>query len=76
MGYNLMNDFKDEIPGYLNNDRIFQELRELQLQPGTASIPGNLIACYQKLVDMDLIDPREMALVNAWLEDIETVLPR
>lgn len=74
--HNLMNDFKDEIPGYLNNDRIFQELRELQLQPGTASIPGNLVACYHKLVGMDLIDPREMALVNAWLEDIETVLPR
>jgi hypothetical protein len=68
--HNLMNDFRDEIPGYLNNSRIVEELSRMQLQQGIDGIPDNLVACYRKLVDMNLIDPLEMPLLSAWLEDI------
>ncbi len=71
--HNLMNDFKDEIPGYLNNGRIIDELCTLQLQKGIDGIPDNLVTCYRKLSDMNLVDPLEMPLLDAWLEDLSTM---
>ncbi len=70
--HNLLNDFKDEIPGYLHNNTIFHELQNLKLKKGINHIPDNLISCYQKLIDIGLIESEEMNLLKAWLEDIET----
>jgi hypothetical protein len=59
--HNLMRDFKDEIPGYVNNDEIQVAFDALTLKPGIQNIPDNMRQCYQKLVDMQLIDPKEIA---------------
>lgn len=69
--HDLMRDFKDEVPGYLNNRAICEALGQLSLQQGVESIGDNLRACYEKLVSMDWIDGRELQLVEAWLDDIK-----
>jgi len=70
--HSLIKDFSDEIPGYLNNNTMCKELQNLNLKAGTKNIPANLFSCYQKLIDLGLIDPHEMTLLNAWLEDLKT----
>jgi hypothetical protein len=72
--HNLMKDFEDEIPGYSNNFKICAELQKLQLKPGKENIYDNLIACYQKLVDLKVIGKDEMPLLNAWIKDISRLL--
>lgn len=74
--HNLLHDFRDEIPGYLNNGRIVDELRQLRLQAGAEAIADNMITCYRKLIDMVLIDPQELPLVAAWLEDVSRASDR
>lgn len=71
--HNLMTDFKDEISGYSNNAQIYEELKNLKLGKGVDNIPQNLRICYQKLIDMGLVDSKEMQLIDAWLEDISFI---
>ena len=47
--HNLMNDFKDEIPGYLQNKNIVNYLEQLKLRKGIKNINKNLLKCYQFL---------------------------
>jgi hypothetical protein len=69
--HNLMRDFEDEVPGYLNNKRIVNELADLKLRAGTSNIAGNLHICYEKLVSMSVVGQEELPLLDAWLDDIQ-----
>ncbi len=69
--HNLLRDFNDEIPGYLNNSEICKALESLPLKSGVEKIGDNLKVCYEKLVSMSLIGQEELHLLDAWLEDIE-----
>jgi hypothetical protein len=69
--HNLMRDFEDEIPGYLNNTAICETLEQLPLQSGTERIGDNLRICYEKLIEMSLVKSEELKLLDAWLRDIE-----
>lgn len=68
--HNLMRDFADEVPGYLNNARIAAELDALAIRPGTDALGENLRICYERLVQLELIGAKEMPLLEAWLEDL------
>ena len=72
--HNLMKDFEDEIPGYSNNFNICKELQSLTLKSGKENICENLIICYQKLIDINVIGKEEMALLKAWISDISKLL--
>ncbi len=72
--HNLMKDFEDEIPGYSNNFNICKELQALTLKSGQANICENLITCYQKLIDINVIGKEEMVLLKAWISDISKLL--
>jgi len=74
--HDLMRDFADEIPGYLNNGKIREALESLSLKKGIEHIPENMRLCYDRLVVMGLIGDREPELLNAWLEDIARLLTR
>ena len=68
--HNLMRDFSDEVPGYLNNRNIATRLAALKLESGPENLGENLIHCYEELVRMELISSLEIALVEAWVEDL------
>lgn len=67
--HNLLRDFSDEIPGYLNNERIVQALTDCPLQ---GEIRGDLRRCYEALVKLGVIPEKELELVDLWL----AALPR
>jgi hypothetical protein len=68
--HDLMRDFHDEVPGYLNNAAIGELLTSLNLKAGIAHLGDNLRACYERLVTSDILDKRELSLLDAWLGDM------
>ncbi len=68
--HNLLHDFKDEVPGYLENEKITDCLLKLKLHPEPAALPDNLVSCYEGLINAGLLPNDEMALVKAWLQDL------
>lgn len=69
--HNLMRDFRDEVPGYLHNKEIGDALGNLQVRAGVEQLGENLLICYEQLVRMELIDAKELDLINAWSEDLQ-----
>jgi hypothetical protein len=68
--HNLMRDFQDEIPGYLNNDAIKTALESLRIKPAISEIGRNMRLCYSKLIEMKLIGADEMKLLEVWLKEV------
>lgn len=66
--HNLLRDFADEVPGYLNNDRIRVALEAARLVAGDT--PGNLVLCYEALVAGGFVPGEELALVRAWISEL------
>jgi hypothetical protein len=71
--HNPMDDFKDEVPGYLRNEDIRRVLDSLHLESGSESGAVNLRRCYEALVAVDVIPPTELPLLDAWIEDLRTL---
>jgi len=68
--HNLLRDFADEIPGYLQNRAICEALAQLELPRGSTHVADNLRACYQALVIGGWLPDAELELLEAWLEDL------
>lgn len=68
--HDLMRDFRDEIPGYLQNDEIASLLTSLELDSDPQSIGANLLTCYEHLVSAGIFPPEELPLVRTWLSDL------
>jgi hypothetical protein len=68
--HNLMKDFEDEVPGYLHNRKICERLSRLELAAGPANQIENLTACYTALIDLGVIEPKELGLLEAWSSDL------
>ena len=71
--HDLMKDFLDEIPGYLNNRRIAEMLMSLPIKPSVEAIPDNLRLSYEALLKMGLVGVGELTLLEAWLEDLRAI---
>ena len=71
--HDLMRDFEDEVPGYLNNSRLCEAIEGLTPPGGADVISANMRLCYEKLVDMSLVDSKELDLVDAWFEDLAQI---
>lgn len=71
--HSLIKDFADEVPGYLNNDRIRKTLEDTPLNKGTANMLDNLQRCYQALVKLDVIGQDELPLLDAWIRDLNEI---
>jgi len=74
--HDLLRDFEDEIPGYLQNERIQTILEALPLTAGRApsTVCQNLLACYEALVGAGIVGPGETPLVSAWCADLQGLL--
>jgi hypothetical protein len=71
--HDLMRDFRDEVPGYLESRAICAALNELELPAGTEHLPGNLRRAYGLLVERGWLDRRELPLLDAWLADVASI---
>ncbi|MCX4195980.1 STELLO glycosyltransferase family protein [Methylobacterium organophilum] len=71
--HNLLRDFEEEVPGYLNNDRIKRLLQDLDLPSGPGNVAEAVRRCYRALIDAALIGSEEMPLVDAWLSDLSGI---
>lgn len=71
--HNLMQDFKDEVPGYLNNTRIGESLMSLDIQPGIENIGSNMLTCYEQLVTDGHVGKEEIPLLQAWQTDLHSI---
>lgn len=71
--HNLMGDFADEIPGYLYNHLITENLEKLELKAGRENLGENLLLCYECLIQMSLIEPEEIKLIEAWNHDLSVM---
>jgi hypothetical protein len=71
--HDLMKDFEDETPGYLNNQKIREALDATDCAPGVDAIPDAMRACYRKLQDIGVVGGREPPLLDAWLEDLQAL---
>jgi hypothetical protein len=74
--HNLMRDFTDEVPGYLNNRAMGAALDELDLQAGADNMGANLRLCYQTLVSNGWVGEQELPLLDAWLDDLGSLTSR
>ena len=68
--HNLMRDFDDEIPGYQQNHDLARTLESVNLESDASSVGTNLRRCYEALVAKNFFPEKELALVDAWLEDV------
>jgi len=73
--HDLLADFADEVPGHLHNRRIAAALSALPLLAGVAHIAENMRRCYGAFVELDVLPPQELALLECWLADL-TALTR
>ena len=67
--HDLMQDFKDEIPMYIYNKKIFKILNKLKLKRGKKFFIYNLKKCYEELIKYKIFAPQEMRFLNAWISD-------
>lgn len=71
--HDLMDDFRAEMPGYLDNRAICAALERLDLRPGPEHIGDNMRLAYRLLVERGWLDEKELDLLDAWLNDVENI---
>lgn len=71
--HNLLKDFEDEIPGYLNNAKICKGLADLDIRGGKDNMLDDLLKCYDMLTGQGFVGKEENQLVRAWAEDVAKV---
>ncbi len=68
--HDLMHDFKLEMDLYLHNAKLCEYLNNLDLKSGVNYIEKNMLSCYQKMIELKLIQKEELHLLDAWFNDI------
>ncbi len=68
--HDLIKDFEQEIPGYLNNHKIAELLINLPLDNKPELISANMFKCYQVLTEAHIIPKEELPLVESWINSI------
>ena len=68
--HSLIKDFRDEVPGYLNNARIVEILSALTLAGDPKDTPANVLLCYEALVRAEIVPAKELPLLQLWLNEL------
>jgi hypothetical protein len=69
--HDLMNDFHQEVPVYLQTRQVVEILQSLNLEPGPSSLTANLRTCYEALARAGIVGGGEPDLVEAWITDLD-----
>ncbi len=70
--HDYLKDFQSEVPMYITGRQAFEIA--LETASPSRSIAGNLRAVYAALARRQIVDGREIDLLEHWLEDCETAL--
>lgn len=65
--HDLLKDFADEVPGYLQNDKIVEILGSLKLKQGQHNVCENLLVCYLALVKHNILPEAEIQSLKTWI---------
>ncbi len=71
--HDLMKDFEQEVPCYLYNRLISEELMALTIKPGAECIRENMYLCYEVMIRESWISAGELSLLDAWFSDLENI---
>jgi len=71
--HDLMRDFRDEIVIYTHAATIAETFEDLPMKAGSDGIADNMRACYQALVELDVVTAKELELLDYWLADIQSL---
>jgi hypothetical protein len=69
--HDLMDDFSQEIDGYLRVEEIAKILADTKLPSGANSVAEALMVCYEALCAKRVFPPQEVLLVSSWISDLE-----
>jgi hypothetical protein len=72
--HNLMRDFADEIPGYLENDRIATTLLHAMAELGPCDLQTTARHLWQSLVEIGVVPEKELLVVDLWLDCLRAVV--
>ena len=67
--HDILKDFEDEIPGYLNNDKLVRCLADLTLS--SKDPLTNLVKCYEGLVQAGFFPTGELKILGTWCREFE-----
>ena len=70
--HNLIKDFEEEVPGYLNNTKICNKLEELALSKKESDIFDNLRYCYELMIHLKLLKNNELDILEDWIRDLSS----
>jgi hypothetical protein len=68
--HNLLKDFAEEVPGYLENDNLVRVLDAVKISGGVNNFFPDLRICYKALIDAGHLDHSEMESLDAWIKDL------
>lgn len=68
--HNLLKDFEDEVPGFINNALICEKLNALDIKGGMVNIFDDLKTCYTALIDLGVVGAEELPVLDSWIECI------
>ncbi len=69
--HDLIKDFIDEIPMFENDKIIYEALLNLSLKKGKENYAYNMLKCYRKLIELKIINNKEISFLRAWLYDVK-----
>ncbi len=63
--HDYFKDFESEVPMYLHTEK---SLEAVKVAMATGSVKDNLLAAYEALLKIGVVEPREMAVLGEWLK--------
>ena len=71
--HNLIDDFEQEIPMYLNNQNIFNILSKMRFKKGIKNYLVNLKSAYKALVKSNFVSRLELKYLDLWINDFNLI---
>ena len=71
--HNLIDDFEQEIPMYLNNQNIFNVLSKVRFKKGIKNYLINLKSAYKALVKGNFVSRLELKYLDLWINDFNLI---
>ncbi len=72
--HDLMKDFKDEVPGYLLNEKIVKLISNESMSSEKEGIHHTMFNCYDLLVMEKIFPEEELKSLEKWLDDVTAII--